>query len=108
MNAPIARLFVVVVVLFGVLVGFTSRWTVFGRRASCATTQDNRRELLEQQRIQRGVIRAADGKLLAREVRKADETLRARYPDDGCSRTRSATRSRASGAPGSSATTTTS
>ena len=29
MNAPIARLIMVVVVLFAVLVGFTSRWTVF-------------------------------------------------------------------------------
>ena len=32
MNAPIARLFVVFALLFGVLVVFTSRWTVLGRR----------------------------------------------------------------------------
>ena len=32
MNAPIYRLFVLVCVLFAVLVGFSSRWAVFGAK----------------------------------------------------------------------------
>ena len=38
MNQPIFRLFVLVVVLFTVLVGFSSRWAVFGA-PRCATTR---------------------------------------------------------------------
>ena len=33
MNAPVVRLFVLVVILFGLLVAFTSRWTVFDAEA---------------------------------------------------------------------------
>ena len=92
MNAPIARLFVVVVVLFAVLVGFTS-----GGRCSTptrsATTRKNRRELLEEQQIRRGVIRADDGTLLARSLTQRRRHLRAHATRRArCSRTRSATR----------------
>ena len=65
MNVPIARLFGLIVVLFAVLVIFTSRWTVF--EADALRDQPlNKRALLEEQRIHRGTIRAADGTVLAR------------------------------------------
>jgi len=68
-NNQITRLFTVIVLLFGLLVVFTSRWTVF--EADSLESQEidgqqvNQRPLLEQQRIPRGVIRAADGTRLA-------------------------------------------
>jgi penicillin-binding protein A len=78
-NAPIARLFVVVVLLFAVLVGFTSRWTVFEADA-LRDNSKNRRELLEDQRIHRGVIRAGDGTLLARSLKQPDDSYVRTYP----------------------------
>jgi peptidoglycan glycosyltransferase len=79
MNAPIARLFVVVVVLFAVLVGFTSRWTVFDANA-LRDNPKNRRELLEEQQIRRGLIRAADNTVLARSLQQHDKTYVRTYP----------------------------
>ena len=79
MNAPIARLFVVCVVLFGVLVGFTSRWTVFQADA-LRDNPKNRRELLEEQKIRRGLIRAADDTVLARSLKQADDSYVRTYP----------------------------
>jgi peptidoglycan glycosyltransferase len=79
MNAPIARLFVVVVVLFAVLVGFTSRWTVFEADA-LRDNPKNRRELLEEQKIRRGLIRAADDTVLARSLEQADDSYVRTYP----------------------------
>jgi len=81
MNAPIARLFVVFVVLFGVLVGFTSRWTVFQADA-LRDNPKNRRELLEEQKIRRGVIRAGDGTVLARSLKQPDDSYVRTYPTD--------------------------
>jgi peptidoglycan glycosyltransferase len=81
-NTPITRLYVVVIVLFAVLIGFTSNWTVFGAQ-KLRDNPKNRRELLEQQRIRRGVIRAGDGSLLARSIRRQDQTFTRTYPDDG-------------------------
>ena len=69
MNPQITRLFTVIVVLFGLLVVFTSRWTVF--QADSLENQEidgqrvNQRPLLEQQRIPRGIIRAEDRTRLA-------------------------------------------
>jgi penicillin-binding protein A len=80
-NAPIARLFVVFVVLFGVLVGFTSRWTVFEADA-LRDNPKNRRELLEEQKIRRGVIRAGDGTVLARSLKQPDDSYVRTYPTD--------------------------
>ena len=82
MNQAILRLFVLLVLLFALLVAWTSRWTVFEAEA----LQDNalnRRTLLEEQRVRRGVIRAADGTGLARSVRNADGTYSRRYPEAG-------------------------
>ena len=82
MNAPVLRVFALVVVLFGVLVAFTSRWSVFEAEA-LRENPNNRRVLLEQLRIKRGVIRAHDGTVLARSRRRADKTFRRRYPTGG-------------------------
>jgi peptidoglycan glycosyltransferase len=81
MNAPIARLFVVVMVLFAVLVGFTSRWTVFDANA-LRDNPKNRRELLEEQQIRRGLIRAGDSTVLARSLKQPDDSYVRTYPQD--------------------------
>lgn len=67
MNRQIVKLFAFVVVLFGVLVGFTSYWSVFDAKA-LKEKEANKRPLLEQQQIRRGRILAADGTVLARSV----------------------------------------
>jgi peptidoglycan glycosyltransferase len=79
MNRSVLRLYGLVVVLFGVLVAFTSRWTVF--EAEALRDNDlNKRELLQEQKIRRGTIRSADGEVLARAVRRAGDTFGRRYP----------------------------
>jgi peptidoglycan glycosyltransferase len=79
MNAPIARLFVVVVVLFAVLVGFTSRWTVFDAHA-LRDNPKNHRQLIEEQQIHRGLIRAGDDTVLARSLKQPDKSYVRTYP----------------------------
>ena len=81
MNAPVFRLYVLVVVLFGVLIAFTSRWTVFDAAALRDNTL-NRRELLQEQKIRRGTIRSADGRVLARSVSRPGDIFTRRYPSD--------------------------
>jgi peptidoglycan glycosyltransferase len=81
-NAPIARLFVVFALLFGVLVVFTSRWTVLGADELRANAK-NQRTLLAERKIRRGLIRAADGTVLARSVRNPDKTFSRTYPAGG-------------------------
>jgi penicillin-binding protein A len=64
LNAPIVRIYVLVLLLFTTLVYFTSKWAVFdadeleGRVA-------NRRPVIEEQQIPRGSITTADGVLVA-------------------------------------------
>jgi peptidoglycan glycosyltransferase len=65
MNKPIYALYVVVLILFALLVAFTSRWTVFEADA-LRDNPLNQRTLLETLKIPRGAIRAADGQVLAR------------------------------------------
>jgi peptidoglycan glycosyltransferase len=77
-NAPISRLFMLVVVLFGVLIGYTSRWSVFEASALRDNPQ-NKRAILEEQRVKRGTIRADDGTVLARSVKRGEIYVR-RYP----------------------------
>jgi peptidoglycan glycosyltransferase len=67
MNRPIARLFALVIVLFGLLLAFTSRWTIF-EAASLRANVLNKRPLLELRQIDRGSILAADGTVLAKSV----------------------------------------
>jgi penicillin-binding protein A len=82
-NRQIVKLFGLVVVLFAVLIGFTSYWSVFDAKALKEKTA-NKRPLLEQQQIQRGRILAADGTVIARSVAKGQgDALRyvRRYPE---------------------------
>jgi peptidoglycan glycosyltransferase len=78
-NQAIVRLFVVFAVLFAGLVAWTSRWTVFEAEA-LRDNALNQRELLEQQRVRRGPMRARDGTLLARSVPGRAGTFSRRYP----------------------------
>ena len=64
MNAPIVRLFVAVLVLFTLLVGFTSNWAVFDAD-ELETKTENKRPLFEAQQIERGKILTADGEVIA-------------------------------------------
>jgi penicillin-binding protein A len=82
-NRQIVKLFAFIVVLFGVLVGFTSWWSVFDAEA-LKEKEANKRPLLEQQQIRRGRILAADGTVIARSVpRGKGDSLRylRRYPE---------------------------
>lgn len=83
MNRQIVKLFTFIVVLFGVLIGFTSYWSVF--EAEALKEEDaNKRPLLEQQRIQRGRILADDGTVIARSIPKGSGDARRyvrRYPE---------------------------
>ncbi len=79
MNRPIVRLYGLVVVLFALLIAFTSRWTIF-EAASLRANTLNKRGQLEQERIARGAIVAADGTVLARSVRSAEGTYTRVYP----------------------------
>jgi penicillin-binding protein A len=78
-NAPIIRLFGLVLILFAVLVGFTSRWTVFEAEA-LRENPNNRRVLFEEQRIKRGIIRASDGRVLAANRALSGDRYARRYP----------------------------
>jgi peptidoglycan glycosyltransferase len=78
-NRPILRLYGLVVLLFLLLLAFTSRWTVF-EASSLRQNRLNARPLLEQQRIDRGRILAADGTVLARSIRGSEGTYERRYP----------------------------
>lgn len=64
MNTPIVRLYVLVLLLFGSLVYFTSKWAVFDAE-SLEERPQNRRPLIEEQQIPRGQILTSDGELIA-------------------------------------------
>ncbi len=79
MNRAIVRLFAVVILLFTVLVVWTSRWTVFG-----ATALDhnplNKLAFFASEKVKRGAILADNGEVLARSVRASDGLWRRIYP----------------------------
>jgi len=82
-NRQIVKLFAFIVVLFGVLVGFTSYWSVFAAEA-LKEKDANKRPLLEQQQIRRGRILTADGTVIAKSVAKGRGTEKRfvrRYPE---------------------------
>jgi penicillin-binding protein A len=82
-NKQIVKLFAFIVVLFGILVGFTSYWSVFDAKA-LKEKEVNRRPLLEQQQIRRGRILAADGTVIAKSVGKGKGSAKRyvrRYPE---------------------------
>jgi len=82
MNKPIIRVFAVLLVLFGLLGYFTTRWTVIDR-AQLQDNPQNKRQLLAQQKIERGSIIAAPGTILARSIKRSDGTYSRRYPTGG-------------------------
>ena len=84
MNAQITKLFSVIVVLYALLFGFTSYWTIFDAEALEENTA-NRRPLLEEQRIKRGDILAVDGRTViarSKPVGEGDDQIYVRtYPE---------------------------
>jgi peptidoglycan glycosyltransferase len=79
MSSPIVRLFAVVVLLFALLVLFTSRWTVF-EAGALNNNPLNVRTLIDELRIKRGRILAADGTVLAQSVPGPAATWNRTYP----------------------------
>lgn len=84
MNRSIARLFILIVLLFGTLVGFTSYWVVIDAKGLTDNVA-NRRPLLEEQRIRRGLILASDGAVLARNIAhgRGNDVIYSRYYPKG-------------------------
>jgi peptidoglycan glycosyltransferase len=82
-NRQIVQLFGLFTLLFAVLLVFTSRWTVF-EASSLEDNPDNRRPLIEEQKVPRGLIFASDGEtVLARskgEGRGENRTYTRTYP----------------------------
>src|SRR5262249_23221706 len=74
-SVPISRVFGVIVVLFAVLVAWPSRWTVFESK-SLRDNPANRRTLLEEAQIPRGLIEGRDGSILAHSVPAGGGTWR--------------------------------
>jgi len=79
-NAPILKLFGLVLLLFAALAGMTSYNTVI-KAEEYRDNALNKRPLLEQQRVKRGVIRARDNTVLARSVEGEAGLFGRSYPD---------------------------
>ncbi len=79
MNAPIIRVFGLVVVLFALLLIWTSRWTVFDA-SSLDNNPLNSRTLIDELRIKEGRIIADDGTVLAKSVPAGGGTWSRTYP----------------------------
>jgi peptidoglycan glycosyltransferase len=79
MNKPIVRLFGLFTLLFAVLIAYTSWWSVFGAEG-LNDNANNRRQLIEEARIERGRIKAADGRTLARSKKGGAGTFVRFYP----------------------------
>jgi peptidoglycan glycosyltransferase len=79
MNGQIVRLFGLIVVLFALLLVWTSRWTVIDA-SSLDNSPLNRLTLIHQLQIQRGRIVADDGATLARSVAAGGGTWKRAYP----------------------------
>ena len=71
MNVPIRRLMAAVLILFALLVWFTSKWSVFDAEELQAKTE-NKRPLFEAQQIKRGKITTSDGQVIANSTRVGD------------------------------------
>jgi penicillin-binding protein A len=84
-NRQIVKLFGLILLLYALLFGFTSYWSVFDSDSLKANTA-NRRPLLEEQTIKRGDILADDGSVIARSrpVGKGNNRIYVRhYPQGG-------------------------
>jgi penicillin-binding protein A len=64
-NAQVAKLYGLIVLMFAVLIGFTSYWSVFDAEA-LKDKRVNRRPLLEELQVRRGTIFGDDGSVIAR------------------------------------------
>jgi peptidoglycan glycosyltransferase len=64
LNPPIVRLYGLLLLLFAALIGFTSYWAVFDSTALKDNPQ-NRRPLIVEQTVKRGLIKTADGVVVA-------------------------------------------
>jgi peptidoglycan glycosyltransferase len=86
MNRQIAQLFGLFVVLFAVLVAFTSYWSVLDAEG-LEDNPNNRRALIREQKVPRGLILAEDGSTeLARSIprgRGEDRIFTRTYPTGG-------------------------
>jgi penicillin-binding protein A len=78
-NKPIARLFVVALLMFAALLGATSWWTVL-RADDLNHDTANHRTVIRALKIRRGTIRAADGTVIARSKRDAEGIYHRTYP----------------------------
>ena len=78
MNAPILKLFVLILVLFGALAAMTSYNSVINAD-EYRDNALNKRPQIEQAQVRRGLIRARDGSVLARSVRNRDGLYSRRY-----------------------------
>jgi penicillin-binding protein A len=78
-SGPISRLFAVIVVLFALLVLFTTRWTVIDA-SSLQNNSLNRLTLVSELKIKRGRILANDGTVLAKSVPAGGGTWARTYP----------------------------
>jgi peptidoglycan glycosyltransferase len=79
MNAQITRLFGLVIVLFAVLIVFTTRWTVIDK-SKLDNNSLNHLTLIQELKIKRGRILADDGTVLAKSVPGAGGTWNRTYP----------------------------
>jgi penicillin-binding protein A len=79
-NGAILRLFGMCVILFALLVAWTSRWTVFDASALNSNPL-NHRETLAELTIKRGRILTRNGSVLARSVRASRSTWSRTYPE---------------------------
>jgi penicillin-binding protein A len=82
MNAPILKLFGLVLVLFAALAGMTSYNSVINAGAYRDNPR-NARPQIEEQLVRRGIIRARDGSALARSSRDVSGLYSRRYTPDG-------------------------
>jgi len=78
-NAPIGRVFVLMIVLFALLLVWTTRWTVFDAKA-LRDNPLNARTVIDEEKIDRGELLAADGTVLAKSVSGPDRTFTRTYP----------------------------
>ncbi|MGH2803870.1 MAG: hypothetical protein ACRDL4_12615, partial [Thermoleophilaceae bacterium] len=86
MNAQIRQLYGLFALLFAILIGFTSYWSVVDAEG-LEDNPDNRRALIEEQTIPRGLVYASDGQtVLARnraERRGGTRVFVRQYPQGG-------------------------
>ena len=79
MNRAILRLFGVMILLFAILIAFTSRWTVFGA-SSLDHNPLNQLQYYASLKVRRGLILADNGEVLAKSLPAPGGTWNRTYP----------------------------